>query len=235
MGSEFWAAVVGAIVGGAIAGLVQYLSLRTAKRDRDDELLRQRQTLARSLLLKVVKILSDFKNIHDHISECEENRIKNNLEKGWKSFLPLSATPRQVEFTSEELTTLTLCNDDDLFNEVLAIDEVHAGYMESLALYRSLRATISERFPAMMLGTIGTIELTPDEYKWYAPRAAELDQLAEDIASHIAEEVDPEMTLPTRLAAAFNRSYSMRLGIGPKKSSELNSNPDQDSSVDGLN
>jgi predicted acylesterase/phospholipase RssA len=56
--TEFWSAIVGAIVGGLIALGAQMLALRADRKRREEDHKREQQALAASLLFKMMRIHS---------------------------------------------------------------------------------------------------------------------------------------------------------------------------------
>jgi len=229
LGSEFWAAIAGAIVGGAIAAILQLMAARAAAKEKSKEQRERQLSLARTLLFKVVKIQSDFVKLKEHVNECATEASDDGLQFGWASLLPLANLPRPVFFRPEEMGVLVSFRDDTLFNDLLSLDDVHAAALELMTLYRDKRASLSDSLPAKMRGTIGTVELTEQEYRKVAPRIAELDQLARQIAEFFQTRFDEPFALAKRLAAAINNKFSTNLELkshsGAADSSEPGGSP----------
>src|SRR4051812_43689018 len=119
MASEFWAAVVGAIVGGSIAAVLQWLALRAASNERKNAALERDQAEARSLVFKVIKIQSDFGNITRAFQEMQRLAKQHQMPFDWQACMPLANLPRQFEFSSSEMSVLLKTKDNDLFNDVV--------------------------------------------------------------------------------------------------------------------
>jgi len=213
--SEFWAAISGAILGGLIATGMQLLTLVMTAKQRAQTELTLRQGLARSLLFKVVKVFSDFKVLNNHAIECNQRAIEHKDAFSWKWFSPLANLPRPVIFTAEEMGTLLACKDNDLFNEVAALDDIHNGLIQSLELYRARRAALSDELPARMQGMVGTIEIDEATCHRIGPRVAELEQLTQELAYSFRQNADPSFSVAARLTAAFDRTYKLGISITP--------------------
>ena len=221
LSGEFWAAIGGAVVGGLITALIQIISVRAAANERKCVELAKQQGLARSLVFKVVKIESDFLKFKEHADECSSRALAHGLPVGWAAFVALANFPRQISFSAEEMVTLMQVKDDKLFNEVMTFDEVHAGVIDILNLYRAKRTALLDGLPAEMQGLIGAIGLDQKQHKSVAPKMAELDQLAIDTIGMIQGNADPAFGLSCRLVKAFNQTFNLKLGLAPKAEASL--------------
>ena len=216
-GSEFWAAIAGAVVGGAIAAVLQLVTVWVSARERRKTELTLRQAQARSLLFKVVKILSGFRIYKNHLDNCRQRAANEGAPFGWSWFAALANLPRSIWFSADEMGTLVACKDNDLFNDIAGLDDVHNGLIQSLALYRERRAALSDMLPARrMEGAVGTIEMDREAYERVAPRMAELDQMVSDLGASFEANIDVGFKLAKRLAAAFNETYSLGMSVTPK-------------------
>ena len=220
LSGEFWAAIVGAVVGGVFSVALQLIALRTSASDRRASELSVRQGHARSLLFKVIKIQSAFLILKRHADECRQKAMEHGAPFGWSWLVALANLPRPIFFSSDEMGTLLACKDNDLFNDLAAFDDVHNGLAESLALYRTKRTALSEVLPAQMNGLVGTVTIEMSEFARLAPRIAELDQLAVDLVESFDRESDPDLKLSSRLSEAFNRSYNLGVSLHSMVSSE---------------
>ena len=218
LSSEFWAAIAGAAVGGLFSAIILFVTLKAGNVEarRREHLVTQ--GLARSLLLKLVKVQSDFVIFKRHSDESRSKAEENGAEFGWSWFVALANLPRAVTFTSEEMGILLGSKDNDLFNDVAALDEVHHGFIESLALYRGKRASLSDLLPSRkMNGPIGSIELDEAEFAKIAPRYSELDQMALDLTSSFDRYDDVGLRLSGRVSETFNRCYNLGISLTAKK------------------
>ncbi len=139
----------GALVGGVIALGVQMVALRAARRDLKVDRRLVQQGLANSLLFKMTRIFSDFLITHRHIEQCcASAQERNSTGDLWQYVPPLANPPPLVHFTSDEMGMLLGLKDNDVFNSVVSMDEVHNALVETVKLYKELRLALGERLPA---------------------------------------------------------------------------------------
>lgn len=211
---------MGALVGGAISGGLQSFAFRSAARERGAEKLEINQSLARSLMFKLTKVQSDFRNIAEHFEQMNEIATRRKMGFDWKTCLPLANLPREIEFTADEMSTLLGTKDNDLFNDVVALDHVHWGIIQNLASYREGREALESILPATMDGEIGTIELDDTLLRVAEPRATKLNSLLHQLVESVMRVYDPAMTLTMRATEAFNNAYGLGLKTVLKASAQ---------------
>lgn len=217
LSSEFWAAIVGALVGGGMSAALQVFANRSATKVRLAEANAHLTAQARSLVLKTVKIESDFLQFRKDLEESIALAKQNGIPFGWRAYRAAANLPREIIFTNDEIAALSACKNDDLFNDVLALDEVHSSVLQIMSLYRTKRFELSDSLPAKMSGSLGTSALTQDEFNKLAPKMAQVDLLANDLASLIEVESSQPMGLSKRLVTAFNDRYGGNMSIELKQ------------------
>lgn len=147
--TEFWSAIIGAIVGGLIAMIAQLIALRAERKHREEDHKRVQQALANSLLFKMTRIYSDIVNTHRHVEDhCKIAQERNLTGELWQYVPPLANPPPLVHFSSDEMGMLLGLKDDDVFNAVVSLDEVHNGMVETIKVYKELRLALADRMPA---------------------------------------------------------------------------------------
>ena len=213
MSSEFWAAIAGALVGGFVSAALQWIAHRAAASERRLERLEIKRGQARSLVLKTLKIESDFLQFRKDFEDSRDLAKQNGIPFGWASYRATANLPREIVFTNEEIAALSACKNDALFNDVLALDEVHSSVLQIMSLYRTKRFELSDSLPAQMSGSVGTSALTQDEFDKLAPRMVEVDLLAKDLASMIEDESKEPLVLSKGLVSAFNQQYGGTMSI----------------------
>ena len=152
-------------------------------RDQQDK----QRALAYSLVLKVMKIHSDIYKLWDHVVEQRQLAAAHGVRPDSGGFFrPLASSPTPVSFSSDELAMLFAAKDDDAFNAVLSMDEVHASVIANMQMYAEKRDALSKMLPGGEIsGLVGSIELNADELARFAPFSAQLDMLVVDIAASI--------------------------------------------------
>src|ERR1044071_9818590 len=108
---EFWAAIAGAVVGGAISASMQALQNRSAARRRAAESLERRQGLGHALRFKMIRIHTNLQTLHTNIEASLAEAAKSGLT-GWGAMPPVANIPADVNFTSDELAMLLALRSD---------------------------------------------------------------------------------------------------------------------------
>lgn len=179
--TEFWSAIVGAIVGGLIALFVQLIALRAAKKQRAEDQKETRRALGNSLLFKMVRIHSNIYGIHRHIEERFEEAMQRGLGgEPWQFFLPLANPPEPVNFSSEEMGMLLAQKNDDVFNLVLPMDVIHNSMIVLVKLINQERQKLSSLLkPDEVDGHVITGHLSKEQVLMFRPRMIEVNTLIE--------------------------------------------------------
>lgn len=185
MDNEFWAAVVGAIVGSVSGGVITWLLSISQDRRQTSE---RNQALARSLIFKLIRITSDFHVFQTHAKECAERAEIDKLPIGWQSFRPIANLPDRISFSSEEMSYLLSLKNFELFDKVLSLDVLHSSTIGIFELYKERRLALTDMLAATMDGMVGTAALTDAQKKFFDPKAAELDLLVSDINKRVKED-----------------------------------------------
>ena len=148
--SEFWSAIggvlVGTIVGGLISWVLQSKALSDKRKERVKDLQRSQQVLANSLIIKMIKIYSNFSSINKHLEDSLANpeHIEGNPEP-WQIVKPLAILPNPVFFSSEELSMLMSIGNDDVFNAVLPLDTVHNALSDTVQLFQNKQLVLLDQ------------------------------------------------------------------------------------------
>lgn len=185
MDSEFWAAVVGAIVGSATGGLITWLLQLNQDRRQSREL---NQGLARSLMFKLIRIYSDFYTFRKHIKDSEESAARDGLPFGWQSFRAVGNLPDKIQFSSDEMSYLLSLKNFDLFDKVLSLDVTHSSTIDILQTYKERRLALTDRLSATMDGAVGSSFLDEKQMAFFAPKAAELDLMVNELRVRFFED-----------------------------------------------
>lgn len=211
MSGEFWAAIVGAIVGslsgGAITWFLQSRQDRQQKLDRD-------KGLARSLIFKMMRIHSDFHGFKSHVEEMSANAEQQGLDVGWRSFRAIGNLPDRIKFSAEEMGYLISLEDLDLFNRILSLDVIHSSTIGVFELYKERRITLTDMLRTPNLeGTVGTAVLSDEEQAFFAPKAVELDLLVADIRARVDSDADSSRSALTDLAVAVRKTLGEQFSL----------------------
>lgn len=144
LGSEFWSAVAGAVVGGVIAYVIQRQERRAARAERLDARRSEDKAQAHSLLFKVISIQSLLGHIKQHVDERLALLEENSTDIAGV-LIPISNMPGEVNFSSAEMAMLLSLKDDETFNKVLSLDTIFNSIIPIWSLYSLKRSEMRER------------------------------------------------------------------------------------------
>lgn len=216
-GVEFWAAVVGAVVGGLIALGVQLLAARHARKLRAEEKTEHEKTHGHLALFKVLRMSSNLEHMRRHVSEGEEVRKRDELSHLWSAVLPLANVVDRVEFTPDELNVVSKLGDEDLLNNFLSLDQLHNAFIPLWDIYnRDRRSLLSKLTPENFEDGIGETFAESADVKKLKPAIYELEDLIKQIQALIEEAAAEAATVLESLVEALNERYSLKLKIEDK-------------------
>ena len=135
-------AFVGTLVGGLITFGIQAYALRVRRKQRVEDLRRTQQNLGHSLIIKMIKINSNFQKLHKQLDEFDSNYIR--LE-GFKICKPLATPPNPVYFSSEEMSMLMSIDTDQVFNLIFPLDTDHNTLLATIAKLQEEQAMLNNR------------------------------------------------------------------------------------------
>ncbi len=131
--AEFFSAMSGALVGGAIGLTGQVLAFNEARKFRDADRLATNQALAHSLLFKFIRLYSNATTIAEHFQEKPANEDKSSVALAWHEFyLPLANKPDAIAFSSDEMALLLSVADVEIFNTAIDLDVRHNSLLAAL-------------------------------------------------------------------------------------------------------
>jgi hypothetical protein len=157
--------LIGAVLGGVIAGVTSYLVQRTAvKAARNERLDAKREAeiaVAFNTVAKVIKMFSVFRTIRGVIREALARLGEPgfNLHRPWESLQPLATLPSEVSFTSEEVAFLLATKVNAVILKALELADVYNDLLQMLRLYSDKRAAFMSALPIVIVD--GRIEVAP--------------------------------------------------------------------------
>ena len=145
--SNLISAVIGAIVGGAIAYLMQIRALREARAQRKEDRADSQKALGLSLLFKLSRIYTSVHWIHDFFETQLKVIADTKLVEPWQVMQFLPNPPDPVTFTSDEMAMLLGLKSNELFNRMTTMDVAHKGVIDAIKKLNSERELLAERMP----------------------------------------------------------------------------------------
>ncbi len=161
MTNEFWSAIAGAIVGGVIALGIQLLALHAAAKDRREAAAERQKALGHALLFKTIQIYSHLRSFNGHLKDAQAVAEKAGQKTIiWQIVLPFANLPQRVHFSTDEMAMLLSLKDDDLFNDLVSMDELHNSTIDIFSTYTARRLSLTAELPtSSMEGEVGTTPL----------------------------------------------------------------------------
>jgi hypothetical protein len=213
LGTEFVAAIAGAVVGGVIALLVQLIALSAAASERQQERLETQAALGRSLLYKMVSIHSNLFKLAGHIDEGYA-LAEQQVREPWQAILPILNVPDRVVFTPEEMSMVLAQRDDNLFNTLLSIDDIHNSTLAIFLGYAEQREKLGAQLPVgRMHGNVGTAVLTPEEHSLLRPRMVELNGILDSLKTRGRQDADEAFAALRALLDLLNSKLGLKLKV----------------------
>lgn len=209
MSNEFWAAILGAIVGGLISLGIQLLAFREAAKQRQQEADDRRKALAHSLLFKMIRIHSNLHHLATHIQRSKIEGAQVGLTQPWQYVRPLANWPDTVHWTPEEMSLLLSLKEDDLFNSIVSMDVIHNSTLELFKTHREVHADVAAHLPGDVVEGVAQSALSPEQAKVVKPKVAGLNFLVEGMTSRCEADVADA----ARVLADLRRVLSERLGL----------------------
>ncbi len=214
MESEFWAAIAGAVVGGLVSAIIQYLSIRHQRSEEEKRRLEVRQLLGRSLTFKLMRIVRDLHGINVHLTEGGKSAPPEMQSEPWSYVQPIANLPEKVLITYEEIALISE-EDVDLVNDLLDLDGIYASSMQLTKIYGELRQALAEKLPSNNFqGVRGIAELNQDQAAVLRPRMIELNTILQALFAR--SEADAAFAKRVLFAAscALAKKYDLKIKLG---------------------
>jgi hypothetical protein len=144
LGSEFWAAIAGASVGGVITYFIQLQSLREARRGREESQLAENRALGYSLLFKTLAIWNNFFHLKNHVDQARQIQAAGGFDILSSVLRPLASLSDPVKYDAREMSLLLSLQEDKTFNAVLSQDAIHNGILPVWSLYAQKREQLHD-------------------------------------------------------------------------------------------
>lgn len=216
IGTEFWSAISGAVVGGLIALAIQLVAIRAAKNERTAAKIETSEALARSILFKVTRIMANLYNLHLHVEKSFAAEDPNSHSNPWEFVLPLAGLPADVHFSTEEMSLAFSFEDPDLFDKLMSLDMIHNNLIDIFQTYNGMRNDMKANMPAKMEGSVGKSSFTQKEWLVVEPKIVEMNQLLTNIRARAKMDYDDSKTTIDDLLTAMDEKLGLKLDVNFK-------------------
>lgn len=224
--TEFWAAGVGAIVGAVVSGLISYgiqiKVLREGRNQRAEDRQISQQALATALIFKIGKTYSNISALHKHLEECFGIAGDTKPQReAWQVFIPLSNLPDRISFATDEMGLLLAMNNDDIFNLVLALDDVHNSLWGSVRTLQEEHALLLEQIRVVRFeGDVGKIELDHATQLRLRPRMIKVNRIAEQLRANTKRAMDESQEALSGAQELLRDKLELSFGLAYMKSED---------------
>jgi hypothetical protein len=206
--SVFGGTLLGSIISTTVAFVILKKNLSAAKAQRDSDRFENREAQCYSLLFKMIRIQSTIATLEKTVANSLANAESAGLKNLWQRIKPMGNVPPRVKFTSDEMALL-LSLDFNLFNDIGPYDDIHNSLLDIFELYGAKRHALIEKFGAKMTGAVGSIGLTQADQDWLAPRAFELEGIAQVMIDRTTHDAPESKVLLERLHALFVKEFKI--------------------------
>ena len=211
LGTEFWSAISGAVVGGLIALAIQLVAIRAAKNERTAAKMETREVLAHSILFKVTRINTNLFNLHLHLEESFAAVDPSSHSDPCFFVRPLAGLPAHVHFSAEEMSLALSFKDPELTNKLISLDVIHNYLIDIFEIYNGRRFDMLDNMPAEMDGNVGNFSFTEEEWMRVHPKIVVMNQLLADARIRAKMDYDVSKKATVDLHKAINEKLELKL------------------------
>ncbi len=216
--TEFWSAIAGAFVGGLIAFAVQWIALREGRLQRQTERRSAGEALANALLVKLLRIHSNFIQIHRHVEECSAKGSLIGMVEAWQMTLPIANPPDQVHFSADEMSMILGQKDVRAFNAIVDLDVRHNSLIDVVKAFNVERNSLGERLAESIQAFEGAkagAVLTTQQLQQLRPKMIDVNSLVESIRTLTAENIDASHQGIELLQSLLQEKFGLTYAIKP--------------------
>lgn len=210
--TEFWSAIIGAVVGGGIALIGQLIAMRYERKKRAEDRLEVKRALAHSLLFKVLRIHTNFYGMYRHIEDHFERAERKGLQaQPWQIVAPLANPPKHLHFSSDEMGMLLSLKDDDVFNSLASLDVVHNSLVDLFNLMMQLRMALTDSLKASGVeGVTVSGVVSREDWQRLQPKMLEVNSLIDAMRNQAKRDFNESNRALPHLANLLMKKLDMK-------------------------
>jgi hypothetical protein len=219
--TEFWAGVIGAIVGATISAMVSFALqqqvISEARANRQQDNLEKRRALATALMFKVMRIHSDFATLHRHIEDCFRKGSDIGPDaQPWQFFTPLATFHEPVHFTNDETVVLFGLKNNDVFAQVVDLDARHNSLMDVVKVASLMRRELTQRLtPERVDGYALSGTLSREKLMPLMPQILEVHSIIEYARPKAASETQASWRALEQLSSLLRDKLDLTIRVEP--------------------
>lgn len=134
--SNFVSAIMGAIVGGAIAAIVQWFGVRASARLEAERELRLDAAIYASVILKVMRIIQCSQSLSEELEAAYE--AASPKMEPWQFAKPRASYPDQIHFDGPELAVSSKAKGQLAANNLIRLEYQYNHLIASFQLYSTI-------------------------------------------------------------------------------------------------
>lgn len=176
LSSEFWAAIIGAIVGSLAGGTISWWLQRQQQKA---SALERDSGLASSLFVKLYKIDADLGGVRNLMRQAGERAAAMQRDLDFRSLMPVPNLPREIDIDPAELALLLRLEANELYQRVVGVEVDHRSTIGLLRTYADRRPILTSQLPDPIgiEGAIVSFEMDDETMLRIAPLRQEVDSL----------------------------------------------------------
>lgn len=223
-GSEFFSAIVGALIGGLIAYLVQLQTLREERKAREQQRREEQSAAGYALFFKVLSIYSNLNHIKNYMVEAREAATGRGDWPLHSTLKPLANVFNPIFFDTEGMSLLLGLKEPKTLNAVLSLDAIHNGVLPAWHLYASKK----EQFNQLVSVTnfepsTGTAAIAIQKGSAAERLMYEVNELAEELAARAIRDADDSQVALELLMGTLNSRLNLEIKFEPKLNKQTGS------------
>jgi len=223
--TEFWSAIAGALVGGALTALTQLLSFRWQERrerarrrekearDHKEHLTRQ-ATLAFSILAKMNRGFTAITQVRDVLGAADQLVRETGMELA-NAARPIATDPDRFSFTLDEMILVRDIARDEWINPFMNLPHVVDGYIANMAVFRRQKAEINSMAEVGHIGPDGRAFTGIPKAKEFKYKL--LLREAEVLLASMRDTIGPDYVTTNNLFHDLHAAFQDRFGSARMK------------------
>lgn len=208
--SDFYAALTGAVAGGALSWLIQWRQYRREDRKAEEARKAEDVATAQTILFKLQHVLNVFHNV-----EIEARRARDAVGTGgdlWTRMNPTAHTSSAIVIDYRELHLLARTKQFELLNGYQEATEWLNNLRQSIDAYRTLYMQWSNNPPDSMDGQVGRVKLD-ESNRHLLPLIANLRSLSHSLEETVYSQTSEIRDLLVRYADAMFEMVGVRVRL----------------------
>jgi hypothetical protein len=200
--------LIGAVVGGLIAGGATWLVQRSATREARRERLAAKQqadlAVAFTTVVKVIRMYTQIQSVRGTLKWAEVRLMMDDMKgaQPWHVLPPFATFPPEVNFDEKEIAFLLSTKINDVILTAIELADIYNDLRQLMRLYtdRRVALTIGLSVEAME-GTLGKSDMPTEETKRLLPQTTPLNGIFQAMTSKIDEDYLQAKTIFEELRA----------------------------------